>query len=172
MISHVTEARTSLGRLNKFLRIEELAKPDSSNDIGEEDSAIRLADGHFKWDRFDDEDEEEKKDSSDKDGAAGVVRVDRKERAKQKGDGSSGESQDLLVTKEGEDENDDEDENNEGAFRLRELNVEVKRGELVAIIGRVGSGKTSILNCMLGEMKHTHGQLLRKNTATSYACQR
>lgn len=33
---------------------------------------------------------------------------------------------------------------------LRQLDLEIKKGELVIIIGEVGSGKSSLLNAMLG----------------------
>jgi ATPase subunit of ABC transporter with duplicated ATPase domains len=37
----------------------------------------------------------------------------------------------------------------------------------------VGSGKTSLLNCMLGEMKRTSGRMMRSGSAAiSYASQR
>jgi hypothetical protein len=55
-------ARTSLGRLNRFLRIEELAEPYSSKGINEEDRAIRLAEGHFKWELVDENDDNEEED--------------------------------------------------------------------------------------------------------------
>jgi ABC-type multidrug transport system fused ATPase/permease subunit len=44
-------------------------------------------------------------------------------------------------------------------FRLTGLNCEVKRGQLIGIIGRVGSGKSSLLSAMLGEMKQTRGEM-------------
>jgi ABC-type transport system involved in cytochrome bd biosynthesis fused ATPase/permease subunit len=66
----------------------------------------------------------------------------------------------------------DEGEGGDGGFQLHDINVEVKRGELVAVIGRVGSGKTSLLNSMLGEMKRAAGQLHLNASAVSYVSQR
>ncbi|TXT04778.1 hypothetical protein VHUM_04046 [Vanrija humicola] len=40
-------------------------------------------------------------------------------------------------------------------FAIRDLNVDVPRGRLAAIIGPVGSGKSSILRGLLGDMKST-----------------
>ena len=35
------------------------------------------------------------------------------------------------------------------AFKLDHINVVVKKGELVGIVGKVGSGKSSLLNCVM-----------------------
>ncbi|RLN46665.1 hypothetical protein BBO99_00009664 [Phytophthora kernoviae] len=45
------------------------------------------------------------------------------------------------------------------AFRLEGLNLEVARGSLVMIVGKVGSGKSSLVNAILGEMPRTSGVL-------------
>ena len=37
-------------------------------------------------------------------------------------------------------------------INLRDIDVKIKKGEFTVIIGEVGSGKTSLLNAMLGEM--------------------
>ena len=41
---------------------------------------------------------------------------------------------------------------------LQNLNIKVKKGQLVAIIGKIGSGKTSILQCLTGEVKPVNGE--------------
>ncbi|KAL1410098.1 hypothetical protein Q8F55_004101 [Vanrija albida] len=42
-------------------------------------------------------------------------------------------------------------------FKIEDLNLEVPRGRLVAIVGPVGSGKSSILQGLLGEMRTLSG---------------
>ena len=37
---------------------------------------------------------------------------------------------------------------------MKNINLTIKKGDCVAIIGKVGSGKTSLLNAILGEMLH------------------
>ena len=44
-------------------------------------------------------------------------------------------------------------------FKIPGLNMEVSRGKLVAIVGSVGSGKSSILSGLIGEMKQTSGNV-------------
>ncbi|CAL6024639.1 Xenobiotic-transporting_ATPase / Multidrug resistance-associated protein [Hexamita inflata] len=45
---------------------------------------------------------------------------------------------------------------------IKNLNLTVKRGELVGIKGPVGSGKSSIFSCILGEMKPVDVQIKRE----------
>ncbi|KAL5035647.1 hypothetical protein RTP6_003309 [Batrachochytrium dendrobatidis] len=42
---------------------------------------------------------------------------------------------------------------------LRKLNIAIPRGKLVAIVGSVGSGKSSLLNALVGEMKQVSGKV-------------
>ena len=44
-------------------------------------------------------------------------------------------------------------------FSSDSLNLKIPNGSLVAIVGSVGSGKTSILSALLGEMNKTSGQV-------------
>lgn len=44
-------------------------------------------------------------------------------------------------------------------FAVEHLNMEVKRGQLVAIVGAVGSGKSSILEGLIGEMRSKGGEV-------------
>jgi len=45
----------------------------------------------------------------------------------------------------------------EEAATLKGITLEVRRGELVAIVGAVGSGKSSLLLALLGEMEVLRG---------------
>ncbi|KAF9527181.1 ATP-dependent bile acid permease [Crepidotus variabilis] len=51
----------------------------------------------------------------------------------------------------------DEDEK---PFGLKQLKFDVPKGSFVAIVGRVGSGKSSILQALIGEMKRTNGEVI------------
>ena len=44
-------------------------------------------------------------------------------------------------------------------FRLGRLDLKIKKGTFVVVIGPVGSGKTSLLCALVGEMEHLQGQL-------------
>uniref|UniRef100_A0AC34GHH6 ABC transmembrane type-1 domain-containing protein n=1 Tax=Panagrolaimus sp. ES5 TaxID=591445 RepID=A0AC34GHH6_9BILA len=49
---------------------------------------------------------------------------------------------------------------------LKSLNFEIKEGELIGIIGRVGAGKSSILSAICGELYQSSGQFYRKPAIT------
>lgn len=42
---------------------------------------------------------------------------------------------------------------------LRNINLKVKKGNLTAIVGQVGSGKTSVISALLGEMEKVKGNV-------------
>lgn len=48
----------------------------------------------------------------------------------------------------------------EQPFSLKDVNLEIPRGRLCAIVGPVGSGKSSLLSGLLGEMKQLAGTVV------------
>ena len=50
-------------------------------------------------------------------------------------------------------------EEEDRVFQVRDISMEIPRGMLVAIIGPVGSGKTSLLQGLIGEMRKTSGSI-------------
>ena len=44
-------------------------------------------------------------------------------------------------------------------FKLEHIDLRVPRGQLVAIVGAVGSGKTSLLQGLIGDMRRTGGAI-------------
>nr|CAD7403869.1 unnamed protein product [Timema cristinae] len=53
---------------------------------------------------------------------------------------------------------------------LKDICMRIKRGKLVAVIGPIGSGKSSLMEAMLGELSVTSGSCV-VNGKISYACQ-
>ena len=48
----------------------------------------------------------------------------------------------------------------ERVFKIQDISMSVPRGQLVAIVGPVGSGKTSLLQGLIGEMRKTDGNIV------------
>ncbi|KAK6059581.1 hypothetical protein COOONC_02793 [Cooperia oncophora] len=46
--------------------------------------------------------------------------------------------------------------------QLREISLKVKKGRLLAVVGTVGAGKSSLLAALLGEMEKLHGYVGRR----------
>lgn len=42
---------------------------------------------------------------------------------------------------------------------LKNINFKVDKGNLAAVVGTVGSGKSSLLSALLGEMEKTYGRV-------------
>jgi len=55
-------------------------------------------------------------------------------------------------------------------FKLKQINFRVQREQLVAIVGAVGSGKTSLLQGLIGEMRKTEGSV-RVGGSVAYCSQ-
>lgn len=53
---------------------------------------------------------------------------------------------------------------------IRDVSLDIKPGHLVAVVGTVGSGKSSLISAMLGEMENVHGHVTIKGT-TAYVPQ-
>jgi ABC-type Mn2+/Zn2+ transport system ATPase subunit len=54
------------------------------------------------------------------------------------------------------------DEDSDDPSVLKGIDVEIKRGSLAAVVGTVGSGKSSFLCCLLGEMHKITGKVWHK----------
>ncbi|CAG2241571.1 ABC transporter 7,ATP-dependent bile acid permease,Multidrug resistance-associated protein 7,Multidrug resistance-associated protein 1,ABC transporter C family member 8,Canalicular multispecific organic anion transporter 2,Canalicular multispecific organic anion transporter 1,Metal resistance protein YCF1,Multidrug resistance-associated protein 5,ATP-binding cassette sub-family C member Sur [Mytilus edulis] len=54
--------------------------------------------------------------------------------------------------------------NKEDDFSLKDINVHIPEGSFVAIVGSVGSGKSSMLSAILGEMESMSGKVNLKGT--------
>lgn len=49
-------------------------------------------------------------------------------------------------------------------FQLNDISLHIPKGELCCIVGKVGSGKSSLLQAMLGEMRKTSGDMIINGT--------
>ncbi|XP_078665475.1 ATP-binding cassette sub-family C member 9-like [Branchiostoma floridae x Branchiostoma belcheri] len=65
-------------------------------------------------------------------------------------------------------------ESDSQSANISEINLKIPKGKLTIVVGQVGSGKSSLLSAMLGEMRTLKGRVLwnKKQNTISYATQR
>ncbi|EGO60393.1 hypothetical protein NEUTE1DRAFT_75410 [Neurospora tetrasperma FGSC 2508] len=144
VIGQVTDAWSSISRIQDFLLSEEredeaIIKPDAPN-------AIEVHDASFTWERTPTQENE-----STVGGAGPKSKPEKGAKGKPKdveaATPPSGDDSSTLVEE-------------QEPFKLQDLNFTIGRNELVAVIGSVGSGKTSLLSALAGDMRKTSGEVV------------
>ena len=148
VLGQVTDAVTALGRIQEFL-LEEEQKDEA---IWDEDMepAVQLEGASFTWERTATVDKERVatfQSKSELKEAKGAKKREKKEARHAKKSGPSSSSDDASETTDVE------------PFKLSHIDFSVARNELIAVIGTVGSGKSSLLAALAGDMRRTGGKL-------------
>lgn len=144
VIGQVVDAWSSLGRIQDFLLAEE-QEDDFTWDM-EGKNAVTLGHADFTWERTVTQDPE-------KGGPPSKKQVKEAKKAKkaaanpEKSSGLSDDTDSASTLTQME------------PFELHDINFSVGRNELVAIIGGVGSGKSSLLAALAGDMRRTEGNV-------------
>lgn len=156
IIGQVIDAWSSIYRIQEFLLSEE-QEDEPKIDVAAE-NAVEMHNADFTWERTATQDPS---DSPTKKLTKGELKIekqaqkqvikDEKAANKLKEGTSSGESTpDDAATLTGD----------QDPFRLHDMNFSIGRNELVAVIGGVGSGKSSLLAALAGDMRKTKGDLV------------
>ncbi|KAJ5090859.1 hypothetical protein N7532_009543 [Penicillium argentinense] len=136
VIGQVTDAWTALNRIQEFLMAEE-QKEDIEKDE-HMDSAIEIEHASFTWERLPTEENADK--------LKKPAGPDAKALASPK--------EDKKAEKQAPSE----------PFKLKNMTLEVGRNELIAVIGTVGCGKSSLLSALAGDMRVTEGKVKMSTT--------
>ncbi|KAF5390987.1 hypothetical protein D9757_004049 [Collybiopsis confluens] len=176
VLSALSDALVALGRIGKFLTAEELAEPYVID--FERKHAVEV-DGDFTWETAGKIVESkfaagakgkagpDGKSGGKKAGKADKKKADKAEKTRRKKKNQKGEKegeglpvtvQDVSNASDHAEEEKKEEE--EKPFELKDLRLSVPKGSFVAIVGSVGSGKSSILNALIGEMRRTRGEVV------------
>ncbi|CAG7850245.1 Canalicular multispecific organic anion transporter 1 AltName: Full=ATP-binding cassette sub-family C member 2; AltName: Full=Canalicular multidrug resistance protein; AltName: Full=Multidrug resistance-associated protein 2 [Serendipita indica DSM 11827] len=153
----------SLKRIGAFLTAEELSPAfpiDSSYKF-----AVDITDGSFTWEVADPAKakgepgpgkkggaDKKKEDAKAKDEKKKQSKKSKKAEQQTKKDQSSGEPSPsgtiINEPKEGKE-----------IFKLKNIDMHIAKGQFIGIVGKVGSGKSSLLNALIGEMRKTNGSV-------------
>ncbi|KAI5779576.1 P-loop containing nucleoside triphosphate hydrolase protein [Geopyxis carbonaria] len=137
VIAQTIDAWVSLQRLQEYFLAEEIT--DSVVHNSKIDSAIEVYNGHFTWEITIPEEMKKKKEK----------KVSKKKKAAQ-----DSEKQSNEPSSEGTGLNTPHE-----PFTLDSINLSVSPHELLAVVGSVGSGKTSLLAALAGDMRKTAGSV-------------
>ena len=145
VIGQVVDAWSSLGRIQDFLLAEEQSD-DFIWDMEGKD-AISMAQADFTWERTVSQDPEKRQDPQLTKKQIKAARTSEKAALKTKRHSSSNSEDSSSSVTQME------------PFKLHDMNFSVGRNELIAIIGGVGSGKSSLLAALAGDMRRTTGSV-------------
>lgn len=141
VIGQVTDAWTALGRIQEFLLAEEQTEDVKWDETT--DNAIEMEHASFTWERVPTNEKEAKGRTT----------------SKQLVEGPTEKNQSPMEASQKEVEDSSSALTAVESFKLTDLTFTVGRNELLAVIGSVGSGKTSLLSALAGDMRRTGGEI-------------
>ncbi|WPK24340.1 hypothetical protein PUMCH_001610 [Australozyma saopauloensis] len=176
-LASVVDAMISMGRVGSYLSAEEDSAIESlpglsssSNSSQESKHALTFSNVSYEWEVFDDESEDEdeegksneekkaiKKRKSEKVKAKKLAIKNQKKALKQRAKDPSTPLPGIELI--GLNEKEGSPKQEKKTFRLGPLNFDVAHGEFLAITGQIGSGKSSLLQAIAGNMKLTSGSI-------------
>ena len=127
--SSIADARNAIGRLQDCFTAELIS--DEFEQDPNLPCAIEINNASFTWDSPPPDDVKDKK-------------------GKKRRSGSHSKKEPTSESKEVKEEM---------VFKLKQIDVKIPRRQLVAIVGAVGSGKTSLLQGLIGDMRRTEGSV-------------
>ncbi|CAG7989790.1 unnamed protein product [Penicillium salamii] len=136
VIGQVTDAWTAFKRIQDFLLAEE-----QNEDIERDESinnAIEVQNASFTWERLPTEEKE-------------ATKAEKKAAAHDKKEKTNPDENEAVETP-------------TEPFKLHDMTFEVGRNELLAVIGTVGCGKSSLLSALAGDMRVTDGTVRLSTT--------
>lgn len=158
MITSAIQASVSVKRINKFMRSEEL-DPNAvvKQKKSESNNAIFVVDASFNWGENDGDQASQNNEKKDK--------KKKKSEKNSKQNGAVANGKEAANGKEHLDDTELKPLNGNAntvkteQFSLQNIDLVVPKGSLCAVVGTVGSGKSSLLSALLGEMEKTSGKV-------------
>jgi len=155
--------KESFRRMQELLECEEIESVEVKNlaDLGPDEPVLAIRQGKFVWElektpeqlekeakkKEEEKKKKEKEDAKKKKSAKpGAGRVEAQAAGKELADAAKDDADAPYVW---------------GGPTLTDINLDVKKGDLVMVTGRVGSGKSSLLAALLGEINRLEGNVSR-----------
>lgn len=148
VIGLVTDALQSLKRIEQFLQAEDAVETNVECQDG---LAVDLRNASFTW--------EKSRPPSSNDPASKKSKGEKTKKMQTDLPGSAALRNEANTTNSGAGTSTGELESERPPFTLNEINLQVRASELIAVIGTVGSGKTSLLSAIAGDMRRISGAL-------------
>jgi ATP-binding cassette subfamily C (CFTR/MRP) protein 1 len=150
VIGQTIDAWASIGRIQEFL----LAEEQKEDAIWEEnmESAIEMEHASFTWERTATHDPDKPETFKTK-----KELKDAKEARKTEKSAGKSANKDSPPRAAGDDSSSESTEHE--PFKILDMDFSIGRNELVAVIGSVGSGKSSLLAALAGDMRKTSGKV-------------
>lgn len=147
VLGQVTDAIASLARIQEYLLEEEQKDDMIWNE--EMEPAVQVDNASFTWERTATQDKERVGTFQTKQELKDEKQAKKREKKQQKDSKLS-----LTLKDDGSSETSEKE-----PFKLTHVDFSVGRNELIAVIGSVGSGKTSLLAALAGDMRRTGGKV-------------
>lgn len=155
VLGQVTDAQTALQRIQEFMLCEE-QKDEMTWDENME-SAVEVQHASFTWERNATQDTERTRTFQTRGELVAARRAQKAQKKMQKKADKAAKKNKKFPTDSNEDILSDITETE--PFKLHDMDFTIGRNELVAVIGTVGSGKTSLLAALAGDMRKTGGKI-------------
>ena len=136
----------SMDKLENFYALPEIDQTKMIAKSEDSDTAIKIASKSFTWGvktKTDKQIKKEKKDEKEKKEKEGVKKVEDESKDEKKDDDKENEKPKLSEL-----------------THLKDINLDIKKGEFICVIGKTGSGKTNLMSALLGEMFNIDEQLV------------
>ena len=151
VISQVVDALSSIRRIQEFLLAEDMHEDINFNP--ELDDAIIVGDATFTWERTPSRETEVASTTlNDAKPKREKAKAESKPQFHKRDDDEAGQkTKDISETS--------STSTDKVPFSIQNISLNIGRHELVAIIGSVGSGKSSLLAALAGDMRKVHGEV-------------
>ncbi|XP_033736231.1 multidrug resistance-associated protein 7-like isoform X2 [Pecten maximus] len=157
VINGLMEAWVSLKRVQEYVALTDLDMRSyykTSEDLYSAERIISIKSGKFSWQN------------------EATASPDAHAAKRMSGQSSSGtkSSQSAHDTESSQSADDSRPETSQsGTLKLRNINIEIEQGQFIGVIGKVGSGKSSLLHAVLAEMCCEEGQVSLRDIHSGFA---